>query len=123
MKRFQGKVVIVVGAAGKDNMWQCIARRFAGEGARVVLGGRHAEPLAQLAREIGAASRLCDFTRKEDIEIRSSPSPASATAASMSASTPRAGDFFGRSKTRMRKSCRRSWISSSRRRFSSCKRS
>jgi len=25
MKRFEGKVVIVAGAAGKDNMGQCIA--------------------------------------------------------------------------------------------------
>lgn len=68
MKRFEGKVVIVVGAAGKDNMGQCIARRFADEGASVVVAGRHAEPLAQLASEIGGASRLCDFTRKEDID-------------------------------------------------------
>ncbi len=49
-------------------MGQCIARRFADEGASVVVAGRHAEPLAQLASEIGGASRLCDFTRKEDID-------------------------------------------------------
>ena len=68
MKRFEGKVVIVVGAAGKGNMGQCIARRFAGEGASVVVAGRHAEPLDQLVSDIGGASRLCDFTRKEDID-------------------------------------------------------
>lgn len=68
MKRFEGKVVIVVGAAGKGNMGQCIARRFAGEGATVVVAGRHAEPLDQLVNDIGGASRLCDFTRKEDID-------------------------------------------------------
>lgn len=68
MKRFEGKVVIVVGAAGKGNMGQCIARRFAGEGASVVVAGRHAEALDQLASEIGGASRLCDFTRKQDID-------------------------------------------------------
>ncbi|MGF6968913.1 2-hydroxycyclohexanecarboxyl-CoA dehydrogenase [Paraburkholderia sp. WC7.3g] len=68
MKRFAGKVVIVVGAAGQDNMGQCIARRFAGEGASVVVAGRRAQPLDHLASEIGGASRLCDFTRKEDVD-------------------------------------------------------
>lgn len=122
MKRFEGKLVIVVGAAGKDNMGQCIARRFAGEGARVVVAGRHAEPLAHLASEIGGASRLCNFTRKEDID------------ALVAFARERYGrvdvginatgwDFSGRSKTRVRKSCGRSWTSSSRRRFSSRRRS
>ncbi|MBB5463472.1 NAD(P)-dependent dehydrogenase (short-subunit alcohol dehydrogenase family) [Paraburkholderia sp. Cpub6] len=67
MRRFEGKVVIVVGAAGQDNMGQCIARHFAGEGASVIVAGRRAEPLDHLASEIGGASRLCDFTRKEDV--------------------------------------------------------
>jgi 2-hydroxycyclohexanecarboxyl-CoA dehydrogenase len=68
MKRFEGKVVIVVGAAGKGNMGQCIARRFAAEGASVVVAGRHAEPLDQLAGEIGGASRFCDLTHRGDID-------------------------------------------------------
>ncbi|MGF6812412.1 NAD(P)-dependent dehydrogenase (short-subunit alcohol dehydrogenase family) [Paraburkholderia sp. Clong3] len=106
MKRFEGKVVIVVGAAGHGNMGQCIARRFAGEGASVIVAGRRAEPLDHLASEIGGASRLCDFTRKEDVEALVAFAQ-SATATSMSASTPRAGDFSGRSKTRVRKHCRR----------------
>lgn len=62
------KVVIVVGAAGKDNMGQGIARRFAAEGAKVVVAGRHREPLELLAKEIDGASQLCDFTKKADID-------------------------------------------------------
>jgi NAD(P)-dependent dehydrogenase (short-subunit alcohol dehydrogenase family) len=68
MSKFKDKVVIVVGAAGKDNMGQGIARRFAAEGAKVVVAGRHREPLELLAKEIGGASQICDFTKQEDID-------------------------------------------------------
>jgi NAD(P)-dependent dehydrogenase (short-subunit alcohol dehydrogenase family) len=48
-------------------MGQGMARRFAREGAKVVVAGRHAESLAVLAAEIGGASFLCDITRQADI--------------------------------------------------------
>lgn len=68
MSRLTGKVAVVLGASGPDNMGQVIARRFAGEGARVVVAGRKAEPLAALAAELGGRSVLCDITRKSDLE-------------------------------------------------------
>jgi NAD(P)-dependent dehydrogenase (short-subunit alcohol dehydrogenase family) len=68
MGQLEGKVAIVVGAAGKDNMGQVIARRFAAEGAKVVVAGRKAEPLDALAAEIGGAAVLCDFSKKADID-------------------------------------------------------
>lgn len=68
MNRVDGKVVIIAGAGGKDNMGQGLARRFAQEGAKVVVAGRQREPLEQLAKEIGGAYQLCDFTRKDDID-------------------------------------------------------
>ena len=68
MPRLDGKTAVVLGAAGRDNMGQAIARRFAGEGARVVLAGRHAEPLREFALEIGGRHVLCDITRKDDVE-------------------------------------------------------
>lgn len=68
MSEFTDKVVIIVGASGKDNTGQCMARRFAAEGAHVLVSGRRAEPLDELAREIGCAWKVCDFTRKEDID-------------------------------------------------------
>ena len=67
MSRLNGKIAVVLGAAGRDNMGQAIARRFAAEGARVVVAGRHAEELARFAATIGGTSKLCDITRKSEL--------------------------------------------------------
>ena len=66
--RLQDKVAVVLGAAGKDNMGQTIARRFAAEGAKVVVAGRHEAALRDLADEIGGAAALCDITSRTQIE-------------------------------------------------------
>ena len=66
--RLDGKVAVVLGAAGKDNMGQVIARRFAAEGARVMVAGRHEGPLRDLATEIVGAFAVCDITRKADVD-------------------------------------------------------
>lgn len=62
MGRLKGKVAIVMGAGGKDNMGQVIARRLAEEGATVVVTARQAEPVAALATEIGGDHAVCDIT-------------------------------------------------------------
>ena len=49
MGRFDGKVVSIVGAASQDNMGQVMARRFAAEGAKVVVSGRNEDRLRALA--------------------------------------------------------------------------
>ena len=67
MKRLQDKVAIVLGAAGRDNMGQEIARRFAAEGARVVVAGRQADELARFAATIGGCAAVCDITRAADL--------------------------------------------------------
>lgn len=67
MGRLAGKVISVVGAAGPGNMGQVIARRFAAEGATVVVSGRHEGPLAELAAEIGGSWSVCDFTSRASI--------------------------------------------------------
>ena len=69
MGRLQGKAAIVLGAAGKDNIGQHIARRFAEEGAKVVVAGRKIEPLQRLADEIGGQATVCDI--KVDIGVNS----------------------------------------------------
>ncbi|MBM4192079.1 MAG: SDR family oxidoreductase [Gammaproteobacteria bacterium] len=71
MNLFKDKVIVILGAAGKDNMGQVIARRFAAEGAKVVVAGRHQRPLAELAAEIGGDSQVCDITRKAEVEALS----------------------------------------------------
>jgi NAD(P)-dependent dehydrogenase (short-subunit alcohol dehydrogenase family) len=49
-------------------MGQTIARRFAAEGARVIVAGRKEETLRDLARELGGEHCLCDVTRSADVE-------------------------------------------------------
>jgi NAD(P)-dependent dehydrogenase (short-subunit alcohol dehydrogenase family) len=68
MARLDGKVAIVLGAAGKNNMGQVIARALAGAGATVVVAGRSKEPLEALAAEIGGSSALCDISLKADVD-------------------------------------------------------
>ena len=68
MGSLQGKVAIVMGAAGRDNMAQSIARRLAAEGARLVVGGRDGAVLADLAQELGGiAVADCDLTSEADM--------------------------------------------------------
>jgi len=61
------KVAVVIGAAGRDNMGQVIARRFAAEGAKLVVAGRDAESLGELADEIGGVGVVCDITNEADL--------------------------------------------------------
>jgi 2-hydroxycyclohexanecarboxyl-CoA dehydrogenase len=68
MGRLAGKVAVILGAAGRDNMGQVMARRFAAEGARVVVAGRKEETLASLAAELDGAHALCDITQKAELE-------------------------------------------------------
>ena len=67
MGRLQGKSAVVLGAAGAGNMGQVIARRFAAEGAKVMVAGRHGEPLQALADEIGGHAAVCDITKREEV--------------------------------------------------------
>lgn len=66
--RLAGKRAIVLGAAGKDNMGQVIARRLVAEGAKVMVAGRKAEYLEAFvaAHPEQGFMALCDITRKDD---------------------------------------------------------
>lgn len=66
--RLEGRVAIVLGAGGEGNMGQAIARRFAGEGAKVVVSGRNAAGLAALAQAIGGAGLPCDIRSRASLE-------------------------------------------------------
>jgi 2-hydroxycyclohexanecarboxyl-CoA dehydrogenase len=68
MADLAGKVAVVVGAANRGNMAQVIARRLAGDGAKVIVAGRKAEELERLAGEIGGiAVAGCDLTSEADL--------------------------------------------------------
>ncbi len=67
MARLDGKKAVILGAASEGNMGQVMARLFASEGATVMVAGRHEEPLAALASDIGGHYALCDITDKAQV--------------------------------------------------------
>lgn len=68
MGRLAGKKAIVLGAAGRDNMGQVMARRFRDEGAEVLVAGRNMQELERFAAEIGGHAAVCDITKKADLQ-------------------------------------------------------
>ncbi len=69
MRNFQGKVVVVTGAAG--GLGRALCLRFAGAGSRIVALDRDASALAGLlddlrARGITAVAEVCDVSQEED---------------------------------------------------------
>jgi NAD(P)-dependent dehydrogenase (short-subunit alcohol dehydrogenase family) len=58
--RLEGKVVVVTGAA--SGIGAAFARRFAAEGAKVVLTDQNAAALDEVAAEIGSVGLACDIT-------------------------------------------------------------
>lgn len=67
MGRLNGKTCLVLGAAGRDNMGQVIARRFVDEGARVAVAGRNQDELDRFAAEIGGIAINCDITDRDQV--------------------------------------------------------
>jgi len=66
MKRLDGKVAIITGAA--QGTGAALARRFAAEGARVVLGDVKGEPGRAVAEEIGAHARFVDLDVRNEAD-------------------------------------------------------
>jgi 3-oxoacyl-[acyl-carrier protein] reductase len=66
--RFEGKVVLVTGAAG--GIGEATARRFAREGARVALNDADAAGCERVAKDLGAGALAVpgDVARKADVE-------------------------------------------------------
>jgi len=63
---FDGKVVVVTGAAG--NVGQAVARRFAQQGATLVLVGRKEAELADLVKELGGTAGIADVTDEASVD-------------------------------------------------------
>jgi meso-butanediol dehydrogenase/(S,S)-butanediol dehydrogenase/diacetyl reductase len=69
VERFNGKTVVVTGAS--SGIGEGIARRFAAEGANVVLAARRKDRLDALATELGTRRTLAvvtDVTNSEDLD-------------------------------------------------------
>ncbi|MGC6512474.1 MAG: SDR family NAD(P)-dependent oxidoreductase [Parvibaculales bacterium] len=68
MGKLDGKAAIIIGAAGKDNMGQIMARHLQAEGADVLVAGRHEDALKECAESLTGHYALCDITKKSDID-------------------------------------------------------
>ncbi|MEM1113961.1 MAG: SDR family oxidoreductase [Pseudomonadota bacterium] len=67
MASLEGITAVVLGASGERNFGHAIARRFAEEGAFVVVAARRQEPLEALAADIGGLAVACDVTDEAKI--------------------------------------------------------
>lgn len=67
MGQLQGKIALVFGAGDPTNMGSAIVRRYAREGAHVIVGGRRAQSIEALAQEVGGDTLLCDILDEEKL--------------------------------------------------------
>ncbi len=66
MKRFEGKTALVTG--GANGIGAATAKRFADEGATVVVADFDESAAQKTAAEIGGHAIRCDVTRRDDVE-------------------------------------------------------
>ena len=67
MGRLQDKVVVILGASGENSMGAATARRFAKEGAKLILAARSVDKLEAIAKSVGALAVAADITKEADI--------------------------------------------------------
>jgi NAD(P)-dependent dehydrogenase (short-subunit alcohol dehydrogenase family) len=67
MGMLNGKVAVVLGASAPGGSGWAIARRFADEGARLVVGARSEGPLQELARLTGGIAQACDVASEDAV--------------------------------------------------------
>ncbi|NKS33062.1 SDR family oxidoreductase [Rhodococcus hoagii] len=67
MTKLSGKTAIVLGVA-PGNVGHAIARRYADDGATVLVAGRRPDALAEVADGIGAQWQPCDITSEADLD-------------------------------------------------------
>jgi NAD(P)-dependent dehydrogenase (short-subunit alcohol dehydrogenase family) len=67
MGRLDGKVVVILGASDERSMGAVTAKRFAAEGAKLVLAARRLDKLTPIAKSLGGIAVACDITKEADI--------------------------------------------------------
>lgn len=67
MGRLQDKVVVILGASDERSMGAATARRFAREGAKLVLAARRLEKLEPIAKAVKGIAVACDIREEEQI--------------------------------------------------------
>ena len=66
MSRLKDKVVVILGASDGTSMGAATARRFAKEGAKLILAARRQDGLEPIARSVGAVAFKCDAIFRMD---------------------------------------------------------
>ena len=66
MTQLSGKAAVVVG--GSSGFGESIARRFAAEGARVLIAARGRDKLEAVAKELGVESQVCDASSFDELK-------------------------------------------------------
>lgn len=66
--RLQDKVVVILGASGASSMGAATARRFAQEGAKLVLAARRFDKVKEIADTVGAEAVAADITNEDDLK-------------------------------------------------------
>lgn len=67
MGRLKDKVVVILGASDERSMGATTARRFAQEGAKLVLAARRLDKVEPIAKTVKGTAVGCDIRREEDI--------------------------------------------------------
>jgi len=65
--RLEGKVAVVLGASDERSMGAAVARRFAAEGARLILAARREDAVKAVAAPLGAIGIACDITQEDSL--------------------------------------------------------
>lgn len=65
--RLDGKVAVILGASDPRGMGAATARRFAAEGARVLLAARRLDAVTAVAAETGGHALACDIRSETDL--------------------------------------------------------
>lgn len=65
--RLDGKVAVILGASDPRGMGAATARRFAAEGARVLLAARRLDAVTAVAAETGGDALACDIRSETDL--------------------------------------------------------
>jgi NAD(P)-dependent dehydrogenase (short-subunit alcohol dehydrogenase family) len=68
MGRLENKVVVILGASEESSMGAACARRFAKEGAKLILAARRRDKVEKIAASVGAQAVGCDIKHEKDIE-------------------------------------------------------
>ncbi|MFV8816130.1 SDR family NAD(P)-dependent oxidoreductase [Haliea sp. E17] len=65
--RLEGKSIVILGASDERSMGAATARRFAQEGANLVLAARRLDRVAEVAEALGAKAVACDISDEEQL--------------------------------------------------------